>query len=69
MQGLDVVWETVGGQTFDTCAQHLATGGRLLVIGLMSVYAAGWPQSKVNLVCASSLSAVQQLWVSQGPCE
>ena len=48
LQGLDVVWETVGGAMFDTCARHLAVGGRLLVIGLMSVYAAGWPQSQVT---------------------
>ena len=49
VQGVDVVWETVGGKMFDTCARNLAMGGRLLVIGLMSVYGEGWPASQVLL--------------------
>ena len=47
MQGVDVVWETVGGKMFDTCAKNLAVGGRLLVIGMMSQYSEGWPASQV----------------------
>ena len=41
-----MVWETVGGKMFDTCARNLAVGGRLLVIGMMSQYGEGWPASQ-----------------------
>ena len=57
MQGVDVVWETVGGTMFDTCARNLAVGGRLLVIGMMSQYGEGWPASQVRPQPAHELHA------------
>lgn len=51
-RGVDVVWETIGGDWFTTCVNALAPKGRLLVIGAMSQYkaAGGWkPQPHVGL--------------------
>lgn len=51
-RGVDVVWESVGGDMFATCVNALATSGRLIVIGAMSQYKAegGWqPQPHVGL--------------------
>ena len=39
--GVDVVYESVGGETFQTAARHLATGGRLVIIGFVSGYLPG----------------------------
>lgn len=32
-QGINLVWESVGGDMFQTCTRALANGGRLVVIG------------------------------------
>jgi hypothetical protein len=45
-KGLDIVFESVGGEQFDACVDHLAVMGRLIVIGAISEYETG-PQ-KVN---------------------
>ncbi|OWF50555.1 prostaglandin reductase-3-like [Mizuhopecten yessoensis] len=37
-KGVDVVYESVGGDTFDTCLNSLNTQGRLIVIGFISGY-------------------------------
>lgn len=37
-KGIDVVYESVGGQTFQTCLNRLAVKGRLIVIGFISAY-------------------------------
>eukprot|EP00887_Chlorella_sp_A99_P002267 scaffold10.g2267.t1 len=47
-KGVDVVYESVGGETFDTCVNALATRGRLIVIGQMSQYKDGWQRSVVT---------------------
>lgn len=39
--GLDLVYESVGGALFDTCVNALATRGRLLAIGFISEYMEG----------------------------
>lgn len=39
--GLDLVYEAVGGPLFDTCVEHLARHGRLLSIGYVSEYEDG----------------------------
>lgn len=44
-QGMDVVWESVGGDMLQTCVRSLAVKGRLIVIGMMSQYASGWAPS------------------------
>ena len=37
-QGVDVVYESVGGDVFNTCVKSLATGGRLILIGFITSY-------------------------------
>ena len=37
-QGVDVVYESVGGDMFNTCVKNLAIGGRLIIIGFVSGY-------------------------------
>lgn len=39
-QGVDIVFESVGGQFFDICLKSLAVRGRLIVIGTLSTYTA-----------------------------
>ena len=41
-KGVDCVYESVGGALFATALASLAPRGRLIVIGAMSSYAAGW---------------------------
>ena len=36
--GVDVVYESVGGETYETCINRLAEKGRLIVIGYISGY-------------------------------
>ncbi|XP_021312778.1 uncharacterized protein LOC8063080 isoform X1 [Sorghum bicolor] len=35
-RGVDVIYETVGGETFDVCLNALAVYGRIIVIGMIS---------------------------------
>ena len=45
---VDVVYESVGGSTFDICVKHLAVKGTLIVIGAVSQYRdqSAWDTSK-----------------------
>ena len=36
--GMDVVYESVGGDIFNTCVKNLAIGGQLIIIGMISHY-------------------------------
>ena len=45
-QGLDLIYESVGGEMFETCVDALAPRGTLIVIGMMSAYADGWKRSR-----------------------
>jgi len=47
-KGVDIVYESVGGDTFDTCVNALATGGKIIIIGFVSGYKdqSGWVDSK-----------------------
>lgn len=40
-KGIDVVYECVGGQTFNDAVRHLAVHGRLIIIGSVSSYKSG----------------------------
>ncbi|KAI8068067.1 NADPH:quinone reductase [Gongronella butleri] len=40
-QGVDIVYESVGGKFFDICLNSLADKGRLIVIGMASTYSQG----------------------------
>lgn len=37
-RGVNLVYESVGGEMFDTCVSHLARKGRLVIIGYVSEY-------------------------------
>ena len=37
-KGVNVVYESVGGDTFNTCVKNLAVHGRLIIIGFISTY-------------------------------
>eukprot|EP01087_Luapelamoeba_hula_P008622 TRINITY_DN2169_c0_g1_i1.p1 TRINITY_DN2169_c0_g1~~TRINITY_DN2169_c0_g1_i1.p1 ORF type:complete len:362 (-),score=53.49 TRINITY_DN2169_c0_g1_i1:67-1110(-) len=39
--GVDIVYESVGGETYETCLDNLAVKGRLVVIGAISGYKDG----------------------------
>ena len=43
--GINIIYESVGGEMFKTCLGALGRQGRLVVIGMMSQYGAGWPQT------------------------
>jgi NADPH-dependent curcumin reductase CurA len=44
-QGINLIYESVGGTMFDTCVENLAIRGRLVIIGYISEY-----MSKPDLV-------------------
>ena len=58
LQGIDVIWESVGGDMFRTCTRALGQGGRLIVIGMMSQYADGWGASEVTSCVILSATAL-----------
>ena len=37
-KGIDLVYESVGGEVFNTCVRNLAVGGQLIIIGMISDY-------------------------------
>lgn len=44
-EGIDVIWETIGGSVFETLFTHLAIGGRLVIVGGITGYkTVGFPQ-------------------------
>lgn len=60
-KGVDVVYECVGGDTFDVCSRSMAWNGRLLVIG----FAGGTiPEFPVNLALVKGYSVVGVFWGS-----
>ncbi|MDN3638555.1 NADPH:quinone oxidoreductase family protein [Simiduia curdlanivorans] len=58
-QGVDVVYECVGGDTFDACARNMAWNGRLLVVGFAS---GKIPELAVNLALVKGFSLVGVFW-------
>jgi len=58
-KGVDVAFDPVGGEVFDTLARSMAWNGRLLVIG----FASGTiPQFPVNLALVKGFSVVGVFW-------
>lgn len=49
-RGVDVVLDSVGGDLFDTCLDHLAERGRLIVFGYVSDYKEGTDQRRLRPV-------------------
>jgi NADPH2:quinone reductase len=59
--GVDVVYDAVGGDVFDACLRGIAWGGRLLIIG----FAAGRiPEIPANRLLLKGASAVGVYWGS-----
>ncbi|NIB44992.1 NADPH:quinone oxidoreductase family protein [Pseudomaricurvus alkylphenolicus] len=60
-KGVDVVYDVVGGETFDICSRSMAWNGRLLVIG----FASGTiPSLPVNLTLVKGYSLVGVFWAT-----
>jgi NADPH2:quinone reductase len=58
-QGVDVAFDTVGGEAFEVLARRMAWGGRLLVIGFAS---GEIPKLPVNLALVKGYSLVGVFW-------
>lgn len=47
--GIDVIWETIGGKVTETLISHLATFGRMIIIGGITGYKnEGFPKIKID---------------------
>jgi NADPH:quinone reductase len=58
-KGVDVVYDPVGGEAFDSCSRSMAWNGRLLVIG----FASGTiPKLPINLALVKGYSLVGVFW-------
>lgn len=60
-RGIDVVFDPVGGEAFDTCTRSMARNGRLLVIGFVS---GNIPQFPVNLALVKEFAVIGVFWGS-----
>jgi len=48
-KGIDVVWETIGGEVFETLFKHLSIRGRLIIVGGITGYKSGVGMPQVSL--------------------
>ncbi len=60
-QGVDVVYDPVGGDAFDICSRSMAWNGRLLVVGFAS---GRIPELPVNLTLVKGYSVLGVFWGS-----
>uniref|UniRef100_A0A5B7BUR3 Putative zinc-binding alcohol dehydrogenase domain-containing protein 2 n=1 Tax=Davidia involucrata TaxID=16924 RepID=A0A5B7BUR3_DAVIN len=60
-KGVDIIYESVGGEMFDLCLNALAVYGRLIVIGMISQYQGedGWKPSNYTGLCEKLLAKSQ----------
>lgn len=60
-KGIDIIYESVGGDMLKLCLDALAVHGRLIVIGMISQYQGekGWTPSKYPGLCEKLLSKSQ----------
>lgn len=60
-QGVDIIYESVGGKMFDTCLNALAVHGRMIVIGMISQYQgeSGWQPLNYTGLCEKILAKSQ----------
>ncbi|GAV66351.1 adh_short domain-containing protein/ADH_zinc_N domain-containing protein/ADH_N domain-containing protein [Cephalotus follicularis] len=60
-KGIDIIYESVGGDMFDLCLNALAVYGRLIVIGMISQYQGeqGWKPSNYTGLCEKILAKSQ----------
>ncbi|MGJ3237118.1 MAG: zinc-binding dehydrogenase [Anaerolineae bacterium] len=65
-EGVDIVFESVGGEMFDTALKALAVHGRLLVIGAISEYESG-PQAitapRIGYALMNKSASVRAFWL------
>jgi len=59
-KGVDVVYETIGGDVFDTCLTNLAVKGRLIVIGYIEGY-----KGDVGFIPSKKAGIVQPIVLSK----
>ncbi|KAJ3057378.1 Prostaglandin reductase 3 [Rhizophlyctis rosea] len=68
-KGVDVVFESVGGETLQQCLNNLATRGRLIIIGAISAYSKPVPEGAKSSTFAGvwtdTVSTVSLLQKSQ----
>nr|XP_043621193.1 probable quinone oxidoreductase [Erigeron canadensis] len=62
-KGVDIVYESVGGDMFDVCFNALAVYGRMVVIGMISQYQGedGWKPRNYTGLCEKLLAKSQTL--------
>lgn len=62
-KGVDLIYESVGGEMFQTCFKALGLFGRLVIIGMVSQYQVGeaWEQSVHRGLCEKLLWKSQSL--------
>ncbi|CAG2119437.1 unnamed protein product, partial [Medioppia subpectinata] len=62
-EGVDVIWETIGGQVFETLFKHLALKGRLVLIGGTASYKSETNDvnNTLNIPNASNLLRMNQM--------
>ena len=60
---IDIIYESVGGATFETCVNHLAVKGVLIVIGAVSQYMdqSAWDTSKGTISPTPFASCAKKL--------
>ncbi|XP_073270357.1 uncharacterized protein [Primulina huaijiensis] len=60
-KGVDIIYESVGGEMFDICLNALATYGHLVVIGMISQYQGehGWQPRNYTGLCEKLLAKSQ----------
>ncbi|KAK6946122.1 Alcohol dehydrogenase, N-terminal [Dillenia turbinata] len=58
-KGVDIVYESVGGEMLNICLNALAVFGRLVVIGMISQYQEGWEPSNYTGLCEKLLNKSQ----------
>ncbi|XP_059653924.1 uncharacterized protein LOC132300732 [Cornus florida] len=60
-KGVDIIYESVGGEMFDLCLNALAVYGRLVVIGMISQYQGeeGWKPLNYTGICEKLLAKSQ----------
>ncbi|KAG2635465.1 hypothetical protein PVAP13_2NG356603 [Panicum virgatum] len=60
-RGVDIIYESVGGEMFDLCLNALAVHGHLIVIGMISQYQgeSGWKPKNYTGLCEKILAKSQ----------
>jgi NADPH-dependent curcumin reductase CurA len=61
-EGIDVIWETIGGSVLETLFKHLSIGGRLIIVGGITGYkTVGFPDVSIPNLPTKLLTKSQSL--------